>query len=200
MADDGDREAALSTELEAWFGQPGRKTIGNLVETFGPQSFAILFVVLMAFPALPLPTGGISHVLEVVAMLLALELVIGRTEVWIPRRWRDKELKGLTSPRFSNALLKRIRWFERFSRRRMAAVVEHRLASVIFGVVVFGLALTAFFAPPFSGLDTLPSLGVVVLSLGVLLGDAVIAATGLGIGAIGVAVVIGLGHAISKLF
>ena len=31
---------------------------------------AVSFVVLLAFPALPLPTGGLSHVLEVAAMLL----------------------------------------------------------------------------------------------------------------------------------
>jgi hypothetical protein len=49
-------------------------------------------------------------------------------------------------------------------------------------------------------LDTLPSLGVVVLSLGVLLGDIVIAGIGIGIGAAGLALVIGLGNAITKLF
>ena len=39
---------------------------------------------------------------------------------------------------------------------------------------------------------------MVVLSLGVLLGDIVIAGIGLGIGVLGVAVVIGLGKAITK--
>ena len=111
-----------------------------------------------------------------------------------------KELKGLSGPRFSQALLKRIRWFEKFSRPRMAGLVEHRLTGMVFGGAVFGLALTAFLSPPFSGLDTLPSLGVVVLSLGVLLGDIVIAGSGLGIGLLGVVVVIGLGKAITKLF
>ena len=48
--------------------------------------------------------------------------------------------------------------------------------------------------------DTLPSLGVVILSLGVLLGDIVIAGGGVGIGVLGVVVVIGLGKAITKLF
>ena len=38
----------------------------------------------------------------------------------------------------------------------------------VFGALVFGLTLSAFLAPPFSGLDTLPSLGVVEIGLGVL--------------------------------
>jgi hypothetical protein len=60
--------------------------------------------------------------------------------------------------------------------------------------------VAAFLAPPFSGLDTLPSLGVVVLGLGVLLGDIVIAGVGAAIGTVGVALVVGLGKAITKLF
>jgi hypothetical protein len=96
--------------------------------------------------------------------------------------------------------VKRIRWFEKFSRPRMAGLLENRVTNMAFGAAVFGLALTAFLSPPFSGLDTLPSLGVVVLSLGVLLGDIVIAAIGLGIGLLGIVVVVGLGKAITRLF
>ena len=201
MAGEGGAHGAkVSVELEEWFESDRKKTIRDLLDTFGPRSFAILFIVLMALPALPLPTGAVSHVLEILTMLLALELIIGRTEVWIPQRFHGRELKGLSSPKFRNALLKRIRWFEKFSRPRMAELLEKRLTGSVFGAAVFGFTLTAFLAPPFSGLDTLPSLGVVVLSLGVLLGDIVIAGIGLGIGAVGVAVVIGLGKAITKLF
>src|SRR5919204_3457317 len=100
--------AKVSVELEEWLGSDRKKTMGDLVDTFGPRSFAILFVVLMALPALPLPTGAISHVLEIVTMLLALELMVGRTEVWLPERFQHRELKGLTGPKFSKALLNRI--------------------------------------------------------------------------------------------
>jgi hypothetical protein len=192
--------AKVSAELEEWLGSDRKKTIADLLDTFGPRSFAILFIVLMALPALPLPTGAVSHVLEIVTMLLALELVIGRTDVWVPKRFRDRELKSLSSAKFRTTLLKRIRWFEKFSKPRMAELLEKRLTGVGFGAAVFGFTLTAFLSPPFSGLDTLPSLGVVVLSLGVLLGDIVIAGIGVGLGAGGVALVIGLGKAITKLF
>jgi hypothetical protein len=200
MAGTTRQEEKVSVQLERWFTSDRKKTIGDLVDTFGPRSFAILFIVLMALPALPLPTGAVSHVLEIVTMLLALELIVGRTRVWIPKRFQDKELKGLTGPKFSQALLKRIRWFEKFSRPRMAGLLENRMTGMAFGAAVFGLALTAFLSPPFSGLDTLPSLGVVVLSLGVLLGDIVVAGIGLGIGLLGVVVVVGLGKAITSLF
>lgn len=62
-----------------------------------------------------------------------------------------------------------IRWLERFSRPRLSFASEHRLTNIVFGALVIAGSLGAFFAPPFSGLDTLPSLGVVLLSLGVVL-------------------------------
>jgi hypothetical protein len=58
---------------------------------------------------------------------------------------------------------------------------------------VFGLTLSAFLAPPFSGLDTLPSLGVVVIGLGVLMRDLLVALLGALLGAIGVAAILVLG-------
>jgi hypothetical protein len=91
------------------------------------------------------------------------------------------------------ALLRRIRWFERFSRPRASRLFEHRATRSVFGALVLGLTLSAFLAPPFSGLDTLPSLGVVIVGLGVLLRDLVLALVGALLGAIGVATILAIG-------
>jgi hypothetical protein len=184
----------VSDQLERWLKGDGEKTLGGLIDVFGEGSFAIIFVLLMAVPALPLPTGGVTHVFEVITMLLALELIIGRRTVWLPERWRRLDLAGETRQKFINTLLRRIRWLERFSRPRARWLFGHRLSGSVFGVAVLGLALTAFLAPPFSGLDTLPSLGVVVLALGYLLADVVLACVGAVIGLLGVASVIFLGN------
>jgi hypothetical protein len=53
----------------------------------------------------------------------------------------------------------------------------------------------AFFATPFTGLDTLPSLGVVLLSLGVLLEDFVLVVRALVVGVAGVLLAVVLGNA-----
>jgi hypothetical protein len=197
--DDAEEPARLSERLDGWLDSDHPKNVAGLVETFGPQSFAIVFVFLLAPSALPLPTGGVTQVLEIIAILLALELLVGRREVWIPKRWERRELKGVTGPRFRRHVVKRIEWFERWSRPRLAHLLELRVTSVVFGVLVLAFTLGAVVAPPLSGLDTLPSLGVVVLSLGVLLRDAVVAAAGIVVGVAGIAVLIGLGHAITRL-
>ena len=182
----------LSDRLEGWFKGSGPKTLGSLTELFGEKSFAVLFVLLLALSALPLPTGGVTHVFELIAMLLALELIAGRKTVWLPERWQRRELGA---ERASERLLKWIRWLERHSRPRLGFLLTHRLSGVLFGVLVFVLTLSAFVAPPFTGLDTLPSLGVVLLSLGVLLDDALVALVGVIVGAVGALLVVILGKA-----
>lgn len=189
------RGQRLSDELDRWQSADGDKTLGSLIETFEEKSFAVLFVVLLAVPALPLPTGGATHVFELIAMLLALQLIVGRGEVWLPRRWREMKLVGDKRQRFIERLIKMIRRLERFSRPRAGFLFGHRLSNVVFGALVLAGTVTAFVAPPFSGLDTLPALGVVVLSIGVLLEDVIVAAAGLLIGAGGIVLVVALGRA-----
>jgi hypothetical protein len=194
----------LSDRLEHWLRSEGPRTIGSLIDLFQERSFAVLFVLLLALPALPLPTGGVTHVFEVIAMLLALELIVGRRRVWLPERWRRREISRETQDRFADKLLPRIRWIERHSRARLGFVLGYRFSGVLYGLVTLVLVVTAFVAPPFTGLDTLPSLGVVLISLGVLLEDPIVGFIGLVIGAIGVFAVVFLGkeaiHLVSRLF
>lgn len=186
---------ALSTQLERWAQGGGPKTLGSLIDLFGSRSFAVLFVLLLGVPALPLPTGGATHAFEALAALLALQLVAGRAEVWLPARWRDLELAGERHERFIAALTRRIRGLERLSRPRMTFLFHHRASDIVFGLLVIGGSAAAFFAPPFTGLDTLPALGVVLLSLGVLFEDILLVCVGLAIGLVGVLLEILLGAA-----
>ena len=84
----------LSDQLERWLTGEGEKTLGSFVDAFGEKSFAILLVLLLGVPALPLPTGGVTHVFELIAALIAVELIAGRHEVWLPQRSRALELAG----------------------------------------------------------------------------------------------------------
>jgi hypothetical protein len=185
----------LSVQLEDWLEGDGDKTLGGLAETFEEKSFAVLFVLLLCVPALPLPTGGATHVFEVIAVLLALQLIAGRSHIWLPRRWCSLELTGPKRDRFVRTLMRLIRRLERFSHPRLRFLFDHRLANVVFGALVAAGSTAAFLAPPFTGLDTLPALGVVLLSLGVLLEDVLVVIAGVLIGVAGIALEITLGRA-----
>ena len=128
--------------------------------------------------------------------LIALTFIgqMSRLCVWLPARWQRLELGAPSRQKLVTALLRRIRWFERFSRPRASRLFEHGVTRSVFGALVVGFALSAFLAPPFSGLDTLPSLGVVVVGLGVLLRDLLLAVLGALLGAIGVSTILAIGN------
>jgi hypothetical protein len=183
----------VSDELQTWLDGEGEKTIGGLVEVFGKRAFALIFVMLMGVPALPLPTGGATHLFEVITVLLAAQLFVGRDEIWLPQRWQGREVD--TGGRFIRALLRTIRRFERLSKHRLSFLFGHRLSNLLFGLFVVAGATAAFFAPPFTGLDTLPALGVVIVSLGVLLEDFLFVPVGVAVTAAGVVLEIFVGSA-----
>lgn len=130
---------------------------------------------------------------EVIAVLLAFELMAGRDTVWLPQRWQRIELAG--SARFVTGLLKLIRWLERFSRPRLTFLFNHRISNFVFGLLIMILSIGAFVAPPFSGLDTLPALGGVLVALAVLLEDFAVMVVAVSIGTSGILLEIALGRA-----
>jgi hypothetical protein len=186
----------ISDELEDWLDGDGEKTIGGLIEVFDKRAFALVFVMLMGVPALPLPTGGATHVFEVITVLLAFQLVAGRDEIWLPRRWRTRSFD--TDGRFIRVLLRTVRRVERLSMHRLTFLFGHRLSNLVFGVFVAAGATAAFLAPPFTGLDTLPALGVVLVSLGVLLEDFAFVAAGVVVAAGGVLLEVVFGSVVLK--
>src|SRR6187549_1383038 len=103
----------VSNQIQRWLASDGDNTLGGLIDVFQAKSFALIFILLLGVPALPLPTGGVTHVFEIIAMLVALQLVAGRAKIWLPERWCKLELgTGGGRTRFINGLMKSIRWIE----------------------------------------------------------------------------------------
>ena len=110
---------------------------------------------LMFLPALPLPTAGISDIFTVIAIVVATQLVLGRTTLWLPERWKQRELGRAMLDKALPFIARRIRWFEKFSRPRGARLFQARTPMRIVGLVTIALAVATILAPPFSGLDTM---------------------------------------------
>ncbi len=200
--DEPDADAQVepfSVQLEAWLNSEGTKTIGDLGEVFAEKSFAVTVLFLMFLPALPLPTGGITHVFEAVTVVVAGQMVVGRRSLWLPARARRRELGSAMIEKAVPFISRRIRWFERFSRPRGVEIFRNRLALSFVGLLIVAFAVAAALSPPFSGLDTIPSLGAVVLALAIILEDVVILGIGAAIGMAGIAISITLGAAAVRL-
>jgi hypothetical protein len=189
----------FSDQLTTWLQSEGTKTVGDLGEVFAEKSFAVTVLFLMFLPALPLPTGGITHVFEAITVVVAGQMVIGRRTLWLPERARRRELGSAMVDKAVPFISRRIRWFERFSRPRGVKIFRNRLSLSFVGLVIVAFAVAAALSPPFSGLDTLPSLGAVVVALAIILEDVVVLGIGAAIGLTGIALSITLGAAAVRL-
>jgi hypothetical protein len=186
----------FSDELEEWLRGDTPKTLGALGEEFSEKSFAVTILLLMFLPALPLPTGGITHVFEVITVFIALQMVVGRRTIWLPRRWKERKLGATMTGKAVPFIIRRVRWFERFSRPRFARLFQERWFVRILGLVIIAFTAGAALAPPFSGLDTLPALGVVAISLAIILEDVVVFGIAMVIGVAGILLIVTIGAAI----
>ncbi len=186
----------FSQRLTAWLESDEPKTLGVMGDVFGEKSFAVTIMLLMFLPALPLPTGGITHLFEIIVVLLGLQMVIGLKTIWLPKRWKDRELGETLTTKAIPLIAKRIGWFESRAKPRGRWLLRQGWFERLVGLVLIAFAVGAWFAPPFSGLDTLPALGAVVVCLGVILGDLLIAGAGVVIGVGGITLILTIGTAV----
>ena len=186
----------FSDQLEMWLKSDKPKTIAELETVFGERTFAVLFLLFMALPALPIPTGGITHIFEIITMIVSLGLVAGRTKIWIPKFLSRRALPKSLIKKLLPLMMRRVRWFEKHSSHRGAGLIKSRWFRSFAGLCVFGATLGAFLAPAFSGLDTLPSLGVVSMAIGMIVGDMILFFAGTLVGALGTILEITVGAAL----
>ena len=188
----------FSDELEHWLRSDEPKTLGSMGQVFAERAFAVTILLLMILPATPLPTGGITHVFEAITVVLGAEMVLGRKTIWLPARWKRRELGATTTDKAIPFIVKRIRQVERISRPRAVRLFRNGLAMRLIGLIEIVFAVAAALAPPFSGLDTLPALGAVVVALSIILQDVVVLAIGIGVGTGGIVLILTVGAALYK--
>ena len=189
----------FSEELERWLASDEPKTLGGMGGVFAEKSFAVTIMLLMIVPAVPLPTGGVTHVFEVITVLLAAQMVLGRRTIWLPERWRKRELGGAVTGKAIPFVVRWVQRVERISRPRWAWLFGRRWMLRLLGLLLMAFAIGAAVAPPFSGLDTFPAMGAVVVSLAIILEDVIVLAIGTVIGAGGIGLIFTVGTALVHL-
>jgi hypothetical protein len=161
----------LSEKLTSLLKTEGELRISSLENVFGNKSFAVSVVLLMALPALPIPTGGISHIFEIVTMLISLEIIAGLDKLWLPKRLLGLSISAGIKKRALPFITRRLKFVEKHTRPRGRKYFVQSWFRRAVGVPMLMLAMLAFFAPPFSGLDTLFAMGTVLIALSLLMED-----------------------------
>lgn len=191
----------FSIEFENWYKKNQTKTVGDLLNFFEERSFAVLFLIFMFIPSLPIPTGGITTFVLIPGTIIgSLQMIFGRRALWLPHKIKKIPLKSSFLKKAIPFMMRRIRWLEKFSRPRFSYLFDTIIFRTIIGITVLALAIAVQIAPPFSFLDTLPSLGIVLIALSVILGDIAFYFIGVLVGVLGVGLIVTLASAIVLFF
>ncbi len=178
--------AKLSKELNRFFFEEERTsttiTLEDVLELAGERIFGFLFVILSLPSALPLPAPVISIPFGIIMIFLAVQLIIGRQEPWLPEKFAKRPIKLETAQKFVKAGIPFLQKIEAVSRPRLPFICTTIPGKIIIGIAI--ALMSTFMMIPIPGTNTLPAIGIFVTGFGLLEDDGAISLGGLTICAI----------------
>jgi hypothetical protein len=141
--------------------------LGEVVEAFGDRAFGPVIFFFALINMMPWPPGG-TTLTGAPLLLLSMELVWGRDELWVPRWIERAAVKRATFRKLSGRFRRGLKLTERLSRPRL-----HFLTGSL-GQGLIGLAcvfLSVVLVLPIWGANLLPAVAVGFFSLGVMQRD-----------------------------
>ncbi len=142
-----------------------RVTIGDLLAALGDRGYGLLMLVLAMPNLIPLPLIGLSAIFGIPLGALAIQMLVGLPQPWLPRVLADRSLarRDLTSM-FARSV-PHLRLAERILCPRFPALTARSMERLI-GAVCLVLAVLLSLPIPFTGIPL--ALPVIVLSLGII--------------------------------
>lgn len=160
IRDPGRRLSAVLKDLDVQEGE--RVSVGDIVSALRDRSFAPLMVIFAA-PNVFLFIPGSSVFTALPLMLLAVQLVLGRSEVWLPGFVSERSIERAAFRRVVSVSIPYIERFEKLAKPRWWPT-SYLLAERAIGVATLILALFLFLPIPFA--NGLPALSIIFLAMG----------------------------------
>lgn len=149
----------------------------DLLRLVEERLFGFLFVLLSLPSALPVPAPGYSVPFGFAIFLLAVQLMAGAREPWLPQRLANYSLKLATIQGMVKAALPWLRRIEAISRPRLSQICTSLAGRVTLGGAIALMAISMMI--PIPGTNTLPAMGIFVTGFGLLEDDGAISLGGL---------------------
>lgn len=156
---------------------PEGLTLGEVMDRLDERAFGIAILIL-AVPCLVPALYGVPQIVGVPILLLAIQLLLGREEPWLPKSWLAKRISKEWLDRMGSFAEKRMGWFERLSRPRLSWLASgfgERL------VALFMIVATLTIVLPMT--NTVPSVALALLSVALIERDGLFAALGMAVAA-----------------
>jgi hypothetical protein len=126
------------------------------------RSFATFLVLTCLINLLPFPPGS-TLVLGIPIIIVALQMVAGRSTVWLPERFLNLALSEKSFAKMTTTIVPRLRKLENWLRPRVWPFASNKQAERIIGV--FALILGLFVFLPVPGSNWFPAFAGVICGL-----------------------------------
>lgn len=165
----------------------------DLVEAFHERGFGMLLMILSAPMALPLPVPpGVNVILASPLLFLTVQQMAGAHRVWLPPFILNRRIKRDLFAKTMNTVLPWVRRIEKFTRPRLGFMTRGIFSHLIglFGVI---MALSVMVPLPLT--NTVPSFGICMMAIGVLMRDGLAVLAGAAVGLTWITLLLVLGEA-----
>lgn len=161
----------------------GRVTLGRIVDTLGDRAYGALMLLFAAPNILPTPPG-FSAILGAPLVLLAAQLAFGSERPWFPDWVRERSVARVDYIRVAARLIPILQRSEKLLRPRLPFLTNWTAERLI-GVLCLVLSISILLPIPLG--NSVPALGVTVLSLAIMEKDGIAAILGVLVGIAGLA-------------
>lgn len=145
-----------------------RLSIGDLCHGLKDRAFGLLMLVLALPPAIPFLPPPLPSFFGIPMFLVAMQMFLGRSDIWLPKKTAQRSFKR---QQYQTLVAKGKPWIQ-----RLLFLMKPRLQFMTHGwrERFVGLAMAIFaisVCVPLPGTNTIPSIAILIISVGLLQRD-----------------------------
>ena len=162
--------------LQAVRGDSERISVGDILDALDARAFGLAILIFSLPSIVPMPPG-VPTVIGVALLIVSVQMVIGRHELWLPRFLTKRSFPRKSLVSALEKLAPRLEAVERVARPRLFFLTG-KIGTVLIGLVVLFMAIVLILPLPPGG-NFPPALACAVLGMGLVERDGVIILIGL---------------------
>jgi len=156
-----------------------RTSLAHILDIFHERGFGAILFILALPAALPVPAVGYGTILAIPLIFLTAQQALGARALWLPRRLKQKTIASAALKTTIAKAQPFIAWLEIVIRPRLGSITQGVFSNII-GLAGLIMALSVLIPLPLT--NTVPSLGIALMALGVLMRDGLAVLAGMVIG------------------
>lgn len=164
-------------------------SIGEITEAVGEKGFGLILMVLSLPSALPVPAPGYSTPFGIVIALIALQMILGRQALWVPKRLKNVRIKPSLAWTMLGAASRFLKKIERWIRPRQRWI-RSRPGQAALAAVILIMACLMMLPIPLT--NTFPAMVIFLIGVGLSEEDGLLAIAAFGVGLLAVALYAGI--------